>query len=241
MKRAIVVFIGIFLAWTGVLGGILSHAQAGTTYLITITNQTPGQVITPPVVIVHSGSFSLFEPGSPATPELAALAENGETDPLTAVLALEPEVFDFAVGGDVILPGGSMSVQVSGSPNSRITAVGMLAVTNDAFIGLNGVLLIREKTTSIEISAYDAGSEFNSESCAYVPACGGGGVHDPAAAEVLFISIPAFTELPISIQPSMIGGIPWRRSRFKEYNKPSGGRGNAAPDSFQCHSKGVIQ
>ena len=42
----------------------------------TITNLTRGQVITPPMVIVHNGYFRHFVTGEPAIPELATLAED---------------------------------------------------------------------------------------------------------------------------------------------------------------------
>ncbi|HSG05542.1 MAG TPA: spondin domain-containing protein [Nitrospiria bacterium] len=183
MKRTIFALMGFLLAWSGAPGKNLSLAQSGDTYRVTITNLTPGQVITPPVVIVHSNDFSLFQAGHPASPELAALAEDGDTGPLATLLADDPRVFDFAVGGGVILPGESWSVEVSGSGNRHISAAAMLAVTNDAFIGLDSFRLSPGKTSTIDVPAYDAGSEFNSESCSYVPACGGGGVHDPAASE----------------------------------------------------------
>ncbi|MFV1962268.1 MAG: spondin domain-containing protein, partial [Acidimicrobiia bacterium] len=53
-------------------------ADAGSTreYKVTITNLTGGQRMTPFVVATHSGSTSIFEVGSPASPGLQALAEN---------------------------------------------------------------------------------------------------------------------------------------------------------------------
>jgi hypothetical protein len=68
----------------------------------------------------------------------------------------------------------------------------MLVTTNDAFYGLNSVtpsLLLPFSGTGTRGNyfspAYDAGTEFNSEDCQYIPGppCGNGGVHDPSAAE----------------------------------------------------------
>lgn len=202
MKRAFLVFFGFILAWSGISAADLGHAQTGNRYLVTVTNNTPGQVITPPVIIIHTGNFSLFEVGSLAGPELAALAENGVTDPLTTLLGDEPEVLDFAVGGGVIFPGESLSVEISSSRKAKITVVGMLAVTNDAFIGLNSIPLPQRRKASFNVPAYDAGSEFNSESCAYIPGCGGGGVHDPATPEG-FIHIHSGIHGIADLEPSL--------------------------------------
>jgi hypothetical protein len=59
----------------------------------------------------------------------------------------------------------------------------MLINSNDAFFAIRGVYARSWTTVVVNARAYDAGTEFNSEDCAYVPGCGGGGAHDPALAE----------------------------------------------------------
>ena len=59
--------------------GASAPAFAQTTYEVTIHNLTQNQVITPPVVVSHSGAMSLFTVGQPVIPELATLAEEGDT------------------------------------------------------------------------------------------------------------------------------------------------------------------
>jgi len=62
----------------------------GRQVAVTITNLTRGQIITPPVVIVHNEKFLLFVPGEPAIHELAALAEDGDTGPHSEIIAGGP-------------------------------------------------------------------------------------------------------------------------------------------------------
>jgi hypothetical protein len=84
--------------------GASAPAFAQVTYEVTIQNLTQNQVITPPVVVSHSGAMSLFTVGQPAIPELATLAESGNPGDLLALLPTLPAVFDFAVGPGPIPP-----------------------------------------------------------------------------------------------------------------------------------------
>jgi hypothetical protein len=160
-------------------------------YMITITNLTYDQIISPPVVVVHNEQFRLFQPGLAAGSELTALAEDGMTGPLAGLLAVSPGVSDYAVAGGGILPGGSATVEVRVQGNARMISVaGMLVSTNDAFVGLDGYalpfgLFNSSRTTTINAQAYDAGSEANTESCAHIPGppCGNPGVRVTDGAE----------------------------------------------------------
>lgn len=155
-------------------------------YAVTITNLTRGQVLTPPVVIAHKPEFLLFTPGAPASSELAALAEDGVTGPLVGLLNTLPTVYEAAVGSGPIFPGHSITVEVVTSGKFRsISAVGMLASTNDGFFAVKGVSVPKKGAVTVEAEAYDAGSEANNESCAFIPGppCGHPGVRDVAGAE----------------------------------------------------------
>ena len=156
----------------------------GSVYTVTITNLTHDQIISPPVVVVHNGQFSLFEPGQPASSELTALAEDGMTGPLEGLLAVSPGVADHAVAAGGIPPAGSITVEVQVQGSARMLSVaGMLVSTNDAFVGLDGLklpfgLLNSLRGMTIDAPAYDAGSEANTESCSDIPGppCGNPGV-----------------------------------------------------------------
>lgn len=53
---------------------------------ITVINLTRGQQFTPILVATHKRGVRLFEAGQPASPQLATLAEEGDTGPLSALL-----------------------------------------------------------------------------------------------------------------------------------------------------------
>ena len=136
---------------------------------VTVTNLSSGQILSPPVVIAHRASFQLFSSGTPASPELAALAEDADNDPLLALLDQDPRVLRTAVGSGAIPPGGSATIEIATNGAHRyFTVVGMLVTTNDAFFAVQG-LEAAPGTVSSNALAYDAGSEANNEDCAYIP------------------------------------------------------------------------
>ncbi len=140
------------------------------TWSVTVTNLTRMQVITPPLLISHKGSFKLFEIGKAASDELAALAEGGDTGPLMGLLGTRDDVFDFVTAGDGILPGQSMTLKVTTRRSfNRLSVAGMLATTNDAFFALRGIKVPYDGWKSRNAVAYDAGSEANTELCAHIP------------------------------------------------------------------------
>lgn len=145
-------------------------AQAGdwADYRITITNATAKQVLTPPLIVVHSAKFSLFQVGSPASPGLATLAETGNNTDLNAEVSGTQGVFSSIAGNAVIPYGQSASFSFSAPKKAHISLAAMLATTNDGFAGLNDVALPK-RGAHYYAFAYDAGSELNNESCAYVP------------------------------------------------------------------------
>ncbi len=176
----------------GVAGGTPILAQS--TYLVTIRNLTRNQIITPPVVVIHDASTSLFTIGEEASPELAALAEDGDPVPLLESLMTMPEVHDSAIGYGVIPPGHSTTATVTSVRGFRsLSVVGKLATTNDGFFAVSGVQIplapilffSAPGSKTVHAPAYDAGSEANSELCEFVPGppCASHFVHDPAEAE----------------------------------------------------------
>ncbi len=161
--------------------------QATTHLRVTVYNLTPGQPFSPPVVVSHSEDTSLFDVGMPASDGLAMVAESGNPSTLMAELMMNSEVHDMQVGGDSpFFVGESRTVEIEAPWNAAyISIVGMLGSTNDTFYGLHNLrvwpLYNRQE---IYIPAYDAGSEYNSEDCDFVPGppCGGS-MHDPTEAE----------------------------------------------------------
>ncbi|MGH8613310.1 MAG: spondin domain-containing protein [Gammaproteobacteria bacterium] len=177
-----------------------SNRHNSAKYLVTITNITRGQPLTPAVVITHDKDFTLFAEGSQASPELVPIAEDADLEPMIASASQSADVHDVQIvggtgpivppgstrGAGVIKPGESASVVVE-APGyfNRVSLVGMLASTNDGFYALNGLRLHYEGVATYHSPAWDAGSEVNDEDCATVPGppCGNFFVRNTAGAE----------------------------------------------------------
>jgi hypothetical protein len=161
------ILMGFILA-SGLSYANQSHGRK--TYAVTITNLTRGQIFSPPIVISHKKNFNLFTLGDPASPEFAALAEDGLTDPLVAILSELPSVFDSKVAGGPIMPGESVTIEFSTRRHFRyISVAGMLVTTNDAFFAVRNLRVPGWGRAKVEAIVYDAGSEANSESCDFIP------------------------------------------------------------------------
>jgi hypothetical protein len=202
MKR-----MGMLLMAAVVMIGLLSsapvHAEEGARFEVTVTNLTRGQTFTPVLVASHREGVRLFTLGEPASSELAILAEEGATAPLTALLLATPGVRDVADSGappaGFVEPGQSKTIVVSaGRGADHVSVAAMLIPTNDGFFALNGVAGPRGREAVVHVSpAYDAGSERNDEACASIPGpnfaeCGGpGGGGQPVGEEEGYVHIHA--------------------------------------------------
>lgn len=144
----------------------------GQSYEISITNLTAGQTFTPPVAVVHTEEVQPFTLGQPASDELVALAEAGDTAPLVALLETLPAVGGLITGDEPIAPGATGTLVLEGAEGfDRVAVASMLVPTNDGFYALNGELLPAAAGESVTYFAYayDAGSETNDELCASIP------------------------------------------------------------------------
>jgi hypothetical protein len=166
-------------------------AQARLNYRVTIYNLTNDQVFSPPLVVTHKPEVAVFHPGHAASPALRMLAEDGASDPLRLELSLSPDVMSIIAATAPIPPGGSASYEVSAQGSfDRLSALGMLVTTNDAFFALDSFEIaadaFRNRSEVLAYApAYDAGTENNNELCGFIPGppCGNGGVPDVAGAE----------------------------------------------------------
>ncbi|MCA8974120.1 MAG: spondin domain-containing protein [Planctomycetes bacterium] len=158
---------------------------------VRITNLTRGQIFSPAVVAVHTAQQpSLWTLGEPASAELTMVAEDAQTGALMASLQGSPFVSDVqlvTLGNGPIPPGQTATAIVTGfnGRSNRLSLVGMLVSTNDAFYGVDSLELPRHGQTSMTGPAYDAGTEANTEQCAHIPGppCGNGGVRVTQGAE----------------------------------------------------------
>lgn len=163
------------------------NGPANSSYYVHVTNVTRGQILSPPIVVSHSDDIALWEVGTPASPELAAVAEDADGAGLLSLAASTPLVTDVAVAPGPLPPGETVILEVAAAkPFDKITVLGMLVVTNDAFFGVGSAdLPFRRMKESHYAVAYDAGSEANNESCDFIPGppCGNAGVRATDDAE----------------------------------------------------------
>lgn len=165
------------------------------TYQVTITNVSR-QIFSPPIVVVHADDVAVYEPGQPASSELAALAEDADATGLMSLLqSLEGDGVDsYAIAGSPLLPGASVTLEVTSLGFfKRITALGMLVTTNDGFFAATtpiqnlalGGNPFQDNVLRVGAPAWDAGSEANTEDCARIPGppCGSPFVRDTDGAE----------------------------------------------------------
>lgn len=170
---------------------LATSAQAAD-YKVTITNITPGQTFTPQLVVTHQPSAGLFTLGEPASDALAILAESGNPEPLIDELAnetREAQVIDGLLG-----PGESTSVTISGKrKRDRLSVAAMLIPTNDTFVALNSMPLPsgHGQAESYMVSAYDAGTEYNDQSCQHIPGprCGGEALSEASDMDEGFVHV----------------------------------------------------
>ena len=166
-----------------------AHADdsAGNNYEITVTNITRGQSFTPILVATHKAGVSLFTEGSPASPELAILAEGGNTAPLAALLGANVNVYNVTTIPGLLAPGKSVTVKVKMDNGfDHVSIASMLIPTNDGFFALNGVQGPKGKEIlTLESPAYDSGSEPNDDLCRNIPGpvCHGEGASPHAGGE----------------------------------------------------------
>lgn len=173
------------------LGVAAGNGKALAEYEVTITNITPGQTFTPQLVVTHPRSVRLFELGEPASEALEIMAEGGDTAPLAA--SVDDHAFDTQTIGGLLGPGESTSVVVSGPKwGGFISVAAMMIPTNDNFFAVNGVSLPYRGVKTTLVPAYDAGTEYNDQSCQNIPGprCGGIGYSpEPAQGDEGFVHI----------------------------------------------------
>ena len=153
-------------------------AGGGPTYHVTITNLTYSINLTPILVASQRRAVEIFEPGTPASDEITAIAEGGDISLLAATLDANPHVVDVQDSGGLLAPGASVTVVVSAKHGARrISLASMMLPTNDGFIALDSVRAPKHGSRTYYSPGYDGGTEPNDEWCMHIPGptCGGAG------------------------------------------------------------------
>ena len=185
-------------------------------YEVTIENLSDGQPLSPPIAITHRRQLTLFRNGMLASPEIEAIAEDGNNGPAatlwptlnkaTDVVALDApltragtEVGDFS---------DTATFEIWARPGDRLTIASMLICTNDGITGLTRARLPYYGEHTYYTRAYDAGTEANTElSGDLVDPCSGLGPHpltgDPNGNENTAVDLNP--QLPIRIHEGIQG------------------------------------
>ncbi|MEM7097194.1 MAG: spondin domain-containing protein [Pseudomonadota bacterium] len=147
---------------------------------VRITNLTQGMSFTPRLLVAHSEQIDLFEAGTPATRPLAWVAEGGvivdDQNPASAGSNFQyfletPERADenawraFGLGAPPLPPATTSADYTFDTEDfPYLSLVTMLIPTNDAFAGLDAWRIPTEPGTyTVNLNAYDAGTEANDE------------------------------------------------------------------------------
>jgi hypothetical protein len=136
---------------------------------VTYENLTPSQVFSPSVFFTHDASAPpLFKEGEKAMFGLMRSAEEGNAGPLLSAEIVKKisGPFGTAVTAISTLPGQSRSVEIEVTrEHPMLSGAFMLVMTNDGFTGVNAVdAYSLTGPTTIDLMAYDAGTEKNNES-----------------------------------------------------------------------------
>ena len=140
-------------------------------YEITIENLSDGQPLSPPIAITHRKQLSLFAKGELASPEIEAIAEDGNNGfaaelwptfrKTTQVVPLSQPLTRYGTTvGDF---SDTITFEIWARPGDRLTIASMLICSNDGITGLSGVRLPKWGERTYYSHAYDAGTEANSE------------------------------------------------------------------------------
>ena len=180
MTRVRFLLFGVLLAVAGMVGASLVGAVGTTTamppsvFRVTITNMTdPPTPISPGALVGHCEDGAFWSSGGLASAGLELIAEVGNP---SAAVAVEQD--ETAMGMSFVQerytigevgPGESVSVNVIFEFGCKLSSAHMLVHSNDAFVGAQSVGMWDPDThlplenVSVELTAYDAGTEENSE------------------------------------------------------------------------------
>ena len=156
-------------------------AQDEGTYVVRVTNLTKAQSFTPIIAASHTPAARIFLAGTLASSELRTVAEEGNVEPLRALLEGMAAVQEVVSSAGLLTRGATSRLEVEGGGAfSILSLVAMLIPTNDAFVGVTTMLPDSRETKVVYAYAYDAGTEQNDELCASIPGpffneCGGPG------------------------------------------------------------------
>lgn len=201
MKRAVflIALLGSVVTLVALLAAGALSADSHDKQLmaeVSITNLTRGQILSPVFVARHDASAGpLYALGEPASRAMAKMAEDADASDLLAGWDAGnhdsiSEAMVVNLDGGPIMPGKTVTMNFDVDDGKNLMSfASMLVTTNDAFIGSNSFDLSRSRT--VYLTAYDSGTEANSEDCAYIPGPPCGNHAEDRAASEGFVHVHA--------------------------------------------------
>jgi len=146
----------------------LNNSQGTKVVRINYENLTSGQIFSPSVFFSHNGSaVPLFTEGKKAPFGLMRIAEEGNIGPLLSEVVVHSigGAYGSVVQGVSTLPQHARSLELTvDADHPMISGAFMLVMTNDGFTGVSGVDAYHmDKASTMDLYAYDAGTERNNE------------------------------------------------------------------------------
>ncbi len=147
------------------LAGVIALPASAAELEITVTNLTHGNHFTPILAAAHNNEMHLFQAGEEATPALQMMAEGGNISGLAdAVKAANGVTAENPAAGLLSPNSKTDSFDLDSGDHTHLSLVAMMLPTNDAFIGLDAWEIPTEPGTyTLNLNAYDAGTEANDE------------------------------------------------------------------------------
>jgi hypothetical protein len=149
------------------------------TYEVTVTNLSNAQPLSPLAMVLHSNQYDGWRIGESASTGLEMLAEGGDNSEFLSEATATGGISTLS-GDGVVMPSTSDRIEltVNASVDLQLTVATMLVNTNDAFLGKGGIdlnMLAQGEQIIIDLPAYDAGTEGNSEMAGTIPGPADGG------------------------------------------------------------------
>lgn len=148
-----------------ILGSMMSIPVSAADLEISITNLTHGNHFTPILITAHDDTSHLFQAGEMASPALQKMAEGGAIADLAAAAMGNNEITVENPAMGLLAAGAKTSaIMLDTQALTHLSIVAMVLPTNDAFIGLDAwEIPTTPGTYTLNINAYDAGTEANDE------------------------------------------------------------------------------
>jgi hypothetical protein len=148
-----------------VLNGLMIAPTMAAELEISITNLTHGNHFTPILITAHDNMSHQFQAGEMATPALQKMAEGGNIADLMSAATGNNELVVGNPAEGLLAAGKKVdSIMLDTQTMTHLSIVAMVLPTNDAFIGLDAwEIPTTPGTYTLNVNAYDAGTEANDE------------------------------------------------------------------------------